>query len=41
MNVQSVIEYAIEYLEVRHVIVCGHTECGGIKARCAPRTWVC
>ncbi len=35
-NVQSVIEYAIEYLEVRHVIVCGHTECGGIKAAMRP-----
>jgi carbonic anhydrase len=35
-NVHSVIEYAIEYLEVRHVIVCGHTECGGIKAAMRP-----
>jgi carbonic anhydrase len=35
-NVQSVIEFAIEYLDVRHVIVCGHTECGGIKAAMRP-----
>lgn len=28
----SVLQYAVEYLEIDHVIVMGHTGCGGIKA---------
>lgn len=32
MNAQSVIQYAIEYLKVKHVVVCGHYNCGGVKA---------
>ncbi len=31
-NFLSVLKYAVEYLEVEHVIVCGHFECGGVKA---------
>ena len=31
-NLQSVIQYAVEALKVDHVIVCGHTNCGGVKA---------
>jgi carbonic anhydrase len=31
-NSAAVIEYAIAYLKVRHVVVCGHYFCGGIKA---------
>jgi carbonic anhydrase len=31
-NVQSVIQYAIEYLKVEHVMVIGHTDCGAVKA---------
>ena len=32
LNVMSVVNYAVENLKVNHVIVCGHYECGGVKA---------
>ncbi len=32
LNVLSVLQYAVEVLDVKHVMVCGHYECGGIKA---------
>ncbi|KGO91190.1 carbonic anhydrase [Flavobacterium subsaxonicum] len=32
LNVMSVINYAVAHLKVNHVVVCGHYNCGGIKA---------
>jgi len=32
LNSLSVIQYAVEYLKVKHVVVSGHTSCGGIAA---------
>lgn len=31
MNILSVLEFAIEHLGIRHIIVCGHYGCGGIE----------
>lgn len=37
LNVLSVINYAVEYLNVKYIIVCGHYNCGGIKAAMEPK----
>lgn len=32
LNMNSVVDYAINYLKVKHIVICGHYECGGVKA---------
>lgn len=32
LNVMSVIDYGVNHLQVKHIVVCGHYFCGGVKA---------
>jgi carbonic anhydrase len=37
-GVSAVIEYAVMALKVRHVVICGHTDCGAMKALLDPES---
>jgi carbonic anhydrase len=35
----AIVEYAVRHLRVPRIVICGHTDCGGIKALDAPPDW--
>lgn len=37
LSMLSALEYAVDFLDVKHVLVCGHYGCGGVKAAMKPQ----
>ena len=39
VNTMSILQYAVDVLDVKHIVVCGHYGCGGIKAAMQPHSF--